>query len=291
MKRNYETALRLLDIGVTPIPLFYMSRVPTVKWTQWIGSFPSISTVKDWFLRSPRNIAAIIERPFIVIDIDDRDKAGCVNVSGLETLETITRRGRHYWFEGKDWELLDGKHIEIDYGDIITNGKLIASPKSLHPSGSHIYDWNDRTPQVISLGEIIERFRIDVREIEIKEKQKEYAPGAVVDIDNKIELSANRIGIINEIKSHLSTWALVSSIMNFRPGSGRYLKAICAFHDDTNPSFLYDTQTDRCKCMAPHCQAYGINGSAFWMDSINIFAIINNISNQEAIQILRESLV
>ena len=81
---------------------------------------------------------------------------------------------------------------------------------------------------------------------------------------------------IQEIKSRVS---ILDLLPNAVPSSrdGRWYVVLCPFHDDQNPSFWIDTERGICECRTCNIKT---------MDVINLYARLNNLTNDEAIKSL-----
>ena len=68
--------------------------------------------------------------------------------------------------------------------------------------------------------------------------------------------------------------------INFSYESERYAKAICPFHNDTDPSFIVDKISQSAKCFSSHCSAN------MKMDHVKLVEFAKHMSRDEAIDFL-----
>ena len=84
--------------------------------------------------------------------------------------------------------------------------------------------------------------------------------------------------IIEEIRSRVSIYDVVSQSVRLQPsGNGRF-KGLCPFHDEKTPSFTVDPQRNTYHCFG--CQAHG--------DSLRFIQETRNLNFPEAIRTLAE---
>ena len=72
------------------------------------------------------------------------------------------------------------------------------------------------------------------------------------------------------------------------PSGDHHLIGCCPFHDDNEPSFWVDTQTQLCSCRVPSCKTRQRRGKP--MDVIEFLARIEGITNGQAIRELHRRL-
>ena len=69
----YETALRYLELGYSPIPIVAGQKRAAIKWKQWQDIRPGRREIDKWFSVAEANVGLVTGNGVVVVDIDDPD--------------------------------------------------------------------------------------------------------------------------------------------------------------------------------------------------------------------------
>lgn len=251
--------------GVTAIPVVFASKRPMVKWTPWRERNPPVSLLRLWFRKAyPCNLGLVLMNDLCVVDFDEIEvyNRWCSTMPHLADSYTVsTSRGAHVYLQMMHDT---GKTYAFDGGEIKGSGIVIAPP-SLHSSGV-VY-------KVLKKQRIAGVVGIDDLGLEIKHE-------IVVRVVDCERYATNGDSIVSRIKraNPIVDWLnQYTTVLQRMDGT---LEAICPFHDDKSPSMLVFPGEARCYCFSTNCRAHRS------MDVINCTALMNGISNQEAISLL-----
>jgi len=263
------TARRWYDAGCTPIPLLYARKKPAIYWRNWQNERPAWSEVCQSFAtRLYRGIGVLTgtsSNNLVVLDFDTvlayaRWKA---TTGSLDTFTVRTGRGFHVYVRLSHPPL---HTLSMEGGEVKASGYVVAPP-STHPSGAEYRQYSTTT----NIHEARDLHELGVRLI-VDDKPKP-AP---------VESKPRHEGysIIEEIKALYPLTTLLSLHTELYPSDqeGRFLMAVCPFHDDHSPSLWVNTELQICGCFSPHCPAHGRA-----VDVINAYGLLTGIQNGEAI--------
>jgi DNA primase len=94
------------------------------------------------------------------------------------------------------------------------------------------------------------------------------------------------MSVVAQIKAQLPMLEYAATLTELRhTGNDRY-SGICPVHPDKNPSFRVNARTNKCQCFSETCQLHHKHG----YDVIDLYAMVQGISNQDAIIALRKEL-
>lgn len=274
MNLVYETAKRLKDASLPVLPVRYMGKNALVDWLEFQTRLPSDTELKSWFPTWMRNLGLIVGNGLLVIDFDFMPAFELWLPVFLarfpeSTYMVKTRRGMHVYIHTE----VQAKNYHGALLDIKAERGYVLIPPSVHPSGFEYKVWND-TPilRVKELSDVLgdewmpEPERVEVGE-SVTQYQREDDPWDEA-------FRADEEKSVGEIRARVS---ILDLLKNARPSdrSGRWYVTYCPFHDDGNPSFWIDTVRGMCGCRKCNIKE---------MDVINLFARLNNLSNQDAIR-------
>lgn len=144
----YDTAKNLVKNGMNVIPISFMKKEPVIKWKEFQERLISKDEIERYFNEEQNNIAIVcgeISENLVVIDFDN----GTVfdefikKYSGHEFLQTPivkSAKGGHIWFRCKDVKSTKLYYNGEKVGDIISEGKYVLVPPSVHPDNIK-YSW------------------------------------------------------------------------------------------------------------------------------------------------------
>ena len=273
-----DVATKLVEQGYSVIPVVYQSKKAMVYWERYQKQLPSHTELEQWFYSNLRNIGLVVGNGLVVVDFDRMDvfeywyKDFVTQYGG--TYMVKTRRGVHAYFHTE----LPAKNYHNDLLDVKAERGYVLIPPSVHPSG---YEYTVLSDSPILRVKCIE----DVLPAYfMPEPEKNAGFGGIGGIrviersDDPWEQAENELPSwdIQEIKSRVS---ILDLLPNAVPSSrdGRWYVVLCPFHDDQNPSFWIDTERGICECRTCNIKT---------MDVINLYARLNNLTNDEAIKSL-----
>lgn len=273
-----DVATKLVEQGYSVIPVVYQSKKAMVYWEQYQKQLPHHTELEQWFYSNLRNIGLVVGNGLVVVDFDRMDvfeywyKNFVAQYGG--TYMVKTQRGVHAYFHTE----LPAKNYHNDLLDVKAERGYVLIPPSVHPSGYEYTVLSDSPIlRVKCLEDVLPAYFMP-------EPEKSVNFGLTGEIrvversDDPWEQAENELPSwdIQEIKSRVS---ILDLLPNAVPSSrdGRWYVALCPFHDDRNPSFWIDTERGICECRTCNIKT---------MDVINLYARLNNLTNDEAIRSL-----
>lgn len=273
MNSPYETAKHWVGEYVPILPVRFMTKKAMVDWKEFQERLPTDTELRTWFHSSIMNLGLVVGNGLVVIDFDFMP-AFEYWLSGFEakypdgTYMVKTRRGVHVYVHTE--ERATNYHSTLL--DIKAERGYVLIPPSVHPSGFEYQVLKDRPVlHVERLDDVLgsewmpapER----IEQVERPKYERLNDPWAEA-------FEASETQTVDEIRSRVS---ILDLMPDAEPSdrSGRWYVTLCPFHDDNNPSFWIDLERGMCGCRKCNIKE---------MDSINLFARLNGISNQEAIR-------
>jgi hypothetical protein len=274
-----QTALNWLSRGIAVIPIAYRSKWPDARllpikydqygqpvikkngriqhdWETYQTRLPTEQQVKDWFSAGDHNLAIVTGwRNLIVVDFDDLQVYNEWQEKSTlpPTYSVLTTRGIHLYF----YLHKPTNSFKLTKIDVQARGKYAVTAPSVHSSGM-TYIALDKSTPILSVADISDVLDIP-KEIKTIIKPK---PGT----------NGNGRDLVSRVKRNYP-------ILSFFPGAeksgDRWYKTLCPFHDDHNASFWIDASRGLCGCFA------GCTVKPF--DAIDLYAVLNNMSIEEAI--------
>jgi hypothetical protein len=262
-----------LDAGLSVIPIWpdrrknphlssvkeYNQRLPTkAEWSGWARRWPdtNIGLITGYFRR------------LVGLDFDDELtfdvwRKGLLDESLLNTWTVKTARGYHVWYSLR----YKNNTIPCDTGvsRIFVKGDLevllrarggyCIVPPSVHYTGKRYHTITNKKPLSVYLDDVL--FGWSEKQVQEHHSiQRAYIP------------THYTVKIEDLIKP-------VVDNPNFRGA----LQAFCPFHDDKTPSAWINVEEQRFGCNA--CWP------GLWWDTVNVYAMLKNITNGEAYKLLR----
>ena len=270
---------RFLALGISVMPLYHRSKEPILPtWREFQSRLPDTEYLAQWFPTDWNNYAVICGWcNLVVIDFD------CIDYYKIWTLvnpdlsdaafKVRTRQGMHVYLRtsapaGND------KRISVKAGiDIQAQGKYVVGPLCTHRSG-HVYAPIGEMifPVVSSIEEILPLHlfpRVASERIEFK--------GTPIALDNHTEypdaFAFASMDLISKVKASVRIESLYAGVQR-SSADGRWLKALCPFHDDKKQSAWIDTLEQYAGCQVCAMKR---------MDVINVYARMHGINNSAAV--------
>ena len=270
-----------IERGFSVIPVHLRSKQPKIKWGLYQKQLPTHDELIRWF-RVPSNAAVVTgTNSLVVIDFDSIQEYVTWSMwalSGPSTAQLILRdaykvrtsRGIHVYTRSS----ANVRNLHYGKIDIKGHGGLVTLPGSIHPSGA-IYTeyggstfplWNDINDILPSWMTVDEKVYEAPRPV-VREDLSMLDKAAVLDMPAMASVD------LNELKRRYRIEDMLDGISFTGDHWG---VAKCPFHDDANPSFWIDTEKQLCGCFS--------GCTAVPLDSVNLFAKLHHLSNQEAIR-------
>lgn len=256
-----DFALRYLDSGIAPIPLWPDKRKnPKLSsFAEFTERLPTAEEVRRWWGQWPTaNIGLITGywRNLVCLDFDELETydywfANCAEGTGNYTWTVTTGRGVHVWYQLPTDPGKSRMYTHPDGFEVLLRAKggYCIAPPSIHWTGK-------RYKTLINVQPLkVEAVPLDGW----MEKALQAQPAKVKPVTPRMHPNIRIEDIIQPIG---------------RPsGRGSY-KARCPFHQDDHPSAWVNVEQQRFGCNA--CWP------GQWWDVVNLYAMIEGISNNEA---------
>jgi hypothetical protein len=265
-------AKRWYERGILPLPLHARSKRPAISWYDWQHERPEWATIESVFnTKFYRNIGLLtgpISDNLIVLDFDKPlPYVKWRRCTDIRTYTVRTGRGYHCYLRLRRPPV---GTLSMDGGEIKGSGYVVAPP-STHPNGVEYVQYGDTT-------DILEFENLMAAGIELLtfETPKRRIPTTASGPQSRGSASSN---LVHEIKQQLSITAYLSNYTEFVPSGNGWLMCHCPFHADTIPSMWVSISQGLCRCFSPTCIAHG----TYPLDVINVYALMNHLSNRNAI--------
>jgi hypothetical protein len=159
MTTPLDTVLGYAAKGWQVFPLQVRAKEPLHRSRGFHDATSNPARLQRWFGRYPYNVGIRTGTAsgVFVLDVDGKDGVDALqNLEDQhgplpETLTSLTRRGKHYWFQ-LDRPLPSSLSRVGPQLDIKADGGYVAAPFSVHPSGT-VYEWVDATLSTASAPE------------------------------------------------------------------------------------------------------------------------------------------
>jgi len=257
-----------------PIPLYFGTKVPAVKWSLWQENKPSWNKVANAFSTTLyRNIGILtgaISGNLTVLDFDKPNEYAVWHRQyPLDTRTVRTSRGIHVYLR---LVKLPSGTLSMEGGEIKSSGYVVAPPSS-HSSGRE-YFYRNSGP--IYVAESLAQIGI-MPTLPEKILRSQVAP--------TLSKNGSKPQLISEIKRMLPITRLLMQYTELLPSGGYFLKGRCPLHNDNKPSLWVNYRLGICSCFSVKCIGHGRP-----MDVINLYARLTGISNRDSIIALGERL-
>lgn len=248
-------ALLFHDMGIPVLPCYRESKAILKGYGPSKDRTASREFLYTWIKDKNNNYAlAAGHSGLVVLDFDDyqvyQDWAAAVGKLA-DTFTVTTHRGYHVYYLSDDVRSWRSAGVEV-----LGKGKAVIGPYSLHPSGELYLPVNP--PEIRSITTVSD-FPLLSTNRPVNPKPPKKAPDHIKGLR----------GGISPVKRIKSTWTVLDALEQLHPdsfasikGSGRWLSALCPFHDDHRSSLWIDTER---KIFG--CHACGVHG-----DVINLVA-------------------
>lgn len=274
-----DHALYWRDQDITPIPIVFRGKYPSVPWKQWVGRMPPELLVKAWFGPKKRvNLGLLLEKGLTVLDFDQIGSYLNWRKEHPQLAETRTHlsaRGAHVWFRLHKPPTKTASFCwgSAHSGDIKVTGVVVAPP-SIHPTGKEYRVLVDRP---IQEAESVSDLGIVEKEVQIHYNGVGFRPHAGGYRGRPPILGENPVARIKQMIPILDWIARLTTPYQV---SQRQYMATCPFHLDRNPSLgIWPTEAC-CYCFSPACRAHKKS------DVINCAQYHYGVSVQQAIKLL-----
>lgn len=289
-KLDFIRQLRIMNIAV--MPLYHRSKTPILStWGYLQSQLPSEQELNSWFPTDWNNYAVICGwNNLVVIDFDTFELFDLwrlvLRANGMSRIvetsfKVITSKGFHVYLRTAE-KAVNSKRIARSAGiDVQAVGKYVVGPGCVHPNGTQYVPVGElRLIEVPSVESVLPvEFFPHVRcddvvyngaPVELTATNTEYQSDPLTDTRD----------LISKVKASVRIESLFPSASR-SSRDGRWLKALCPFHDDRHESFWIDVHRQLCGC-----QVCGMKP----MDAINLQARIWNVSESVAVRRMAENV-
>jgi DNA primase (bacterial type) len=290
MAKIFDFAMQFLELGVSVIPLYHRSKNPLlISWEPYKTKLSADLEIRQWFPTDWNNYGVVAGwQNLVIIDFDDIEyfnlwQLWCgtqdsdVQYIAERSFKVLTRRGIHVYLM-TDKPASNSKRIAKKGGiDIQAQGKYVVGPGCVHPSG-HVYEPTGDfifpiVPDIESIMPLDLFPPVAISDVEFHGEPPVIVP-MVTQYDAFAAASvASDVDLISKVKQSVRIENLFSGVQKSGV-DGRWLKALCPFHDDAHPSFWIDTRKQLCGC-----NVCGMKP----MDAINLYSRMHNISESLAV--------
>jgi hypothetical protein len=287
-----DWAMQFLGLGIAVFPVHYRNKTPKIKWEIYQDELPEASQVYRWFAGGSLHNYGVVSgwQNLTILDFDDMQKWYDWNIWVLDqpddspasiaasmAFKVQTARGMHVYLQIP--EQLNNMHIN---GLDIKKHGYVLGPGSTHPS-SVLYSALSENLIIPLVNNLADVFPADWwAELQHPVMPENVAGGYSVGISvpDPFEAATMCDGAGRDVVAQIrERHKLQNFIYDVVKTGDHWYMGRCPFHPDKNPSFWIDDtkQIGNCqKCNFPRP-----------FDVINLFAQIQRVSNQDAIQILR----
>lgn len=265
----------VFEAGFPIVPVVYHSKRAMIEWEYYQDHLPTENDLLSWFYSPLRNLGVVVGNGLVVIDFDVQEVFDYWHHTEFlpkhpeGTYMVKTRRGVHVYVKTSE----PARNSHNSLLDVKAERGYVLAPPSIHPSGYQYSVLSNRP--ILS----IERLSDVLPAVYTPEPENayntEYQNDMPVYYDDPFDEADNAQNFdLRAIKTKFSILDLLKGVRK-SDRSGRWFIAYCPFHDDKNPSFWIDMKNGICGCHKCNIKP---------MDVVNLFARLNNISNQEAIK-------
>ncbi len=291
----YQYALEFLRMGIAVVPVPYKQKAPVIPWKKYQQELPSENDLWTWFHLRKINYAIITGwQGLTVLDFDDVQEYnrwlywtsnvdGITDLVGRKAFRVQSSRGVHVYIRlprGLKSRRVGEKGKQIDIQSL---NKLVVGPGSVHPSGvayMALKPWI-YLPRVETLSDVlpVEKLLEDT-----EQPTHVVTPARRAPLSDPWAAAANprTNGDAKTVEKIKQKYPIETLFTELERTGDHYFITHCPLHDDEKSSMWIDTKKQICNCFA--CQI------SKPMDVINLYARMYGISNDEAIQVLKEGL-
>ena len=279
----HQFIYKFIEMGIAVMPLYHRSKEPMLaSWREFQSRLPDTEYL-SWFPTDWCNYGVICGWcNLVVIDFDNIEyyniwKLHCnsmwVNIADI-AFKVRTRQGMHVYLRTEQPSCND-KRISIKAGiDIQAQGKYVVGPLCTHRTGCIYAPIGEMIFPVVSSIEEILPLHLFPR---VASDRTEFT-GTPIPATNTEYLNADpfafaSMDLISKVKASVRIESLYAGVQRSST-DGRWLKALCPFHDDKKQSAWIDTQRQIAGCQVCAMKP---------MDCINVYARMHGINNSAAV--------
>lgn len=285
-----EYVRQFVEMGISVMPLYHRSKIPILStWCELQSKLPSEQEMNSWFATDWCNYAVIAGwQNLVVIDFDTfelfdlwRLVMRFLNLRHVveTSFKVVTAHGLHVYLRTME-RTENSKRIAKSGGiDVQAQGRYVVGPGCVHPSGTQYVPVGElQLLEVESIEQVLPlEYFPSVRTddviyhgapVEFVSNHTEYQ-----DIDPFSLASCDSVDLITKVKASVRIESLFPGAVRSST-DGRWLKAICLFHDDHHESFWIDTRRQLCGC-----QVCGFKP----LDVVNLYSKMHGINNHDAV--------
>jgi hypothetical protein len=291
-----ETARYWRSLGISTIPIQYRDKRPDsaklkgAGWEPYMTRLPSDTELQVWFGGGLVNIGLVVGmQGLTVIDFDDAGEysrwlmwatnyAGFTRYIAETTFTVTTARGAHVYVRLPYTE----RNRHMPGIDIKASRGYVLTPPSIHPSGKEYSVLHDSFPALVeALSDVLPP---DLLTANVDLPAGVHLPVTLTPATDPWSVAARgfdpSMDLVHTIRNEIPIISLFPGAIR-SSGDGRWMMAVCPFHDDRDPSMWIDTTRGICGCYA------GCTPKP--LDVINLYGRLHGLSNREAIFALAQA--
>lgn len=138
----YVTESQYMQLGWSVVPIPHRSKFPVIPWAEFQKLPASADQVERWVAEGTGLgvVCGEVSQGLVCLDFDDRFayESWAAQNPISQTLPTAqSQRGFHVFYRAKRYQPSAKLHfMGPSVGDVLSNGKLVVLPPTLHPSGT-----------------------------------------------------------------------------------------------------------------------------------------------------------
>jgi len=287
---------QLIQMGIAVMPLYHRSKEPMLPSWGWLQSlFPDTEYLTQWFATDWNNYGVICGwGNLVVLDFDTfewfdlwRATMHYLNMNWVvaTSFKVITAHGMHVYLRTTE-RAENSKRIARSAGiDVQAQGRYVVGPGCTHPTGTQYVPVGElhlvEVPNVETILPVDLFPRVTAETAKFNGTMPEFvSTNTECQNDPFAQASMDAMDLISKIKASVRIETLFAGVQRSSV-DGRWLKALCPFHDDKHQSAWIDTLRQ-----LAGCQVCGMPP----MDVINVFSRMRNISVSAAVTALAEEI-
>lgn len=285
--KKLDFVRQFIKMGISCMPLYHRSKEPVLPaWRELQTRLPTHTEYLEWFSGDWNNYGVICGWcNLVVIDFDSmflfdlwREWVSATQY-GCTGFRVQTRKGMHVYLQTITPAANDKRVSRSGGVDIQAQGKYVVGPGCVHPSGfvyepigDFVFPVVDSVESVLPL-DLFPRVRAEAAyngaQVVFERSDTEY----LLDPFDTRDL-------ISKVKSLVRIESLFTGVQRSST-DGRWLKALCPFHQDKHQSAWIDTVRQ-----LAGCQVCGMKP----MDIINVYARTRGMSESAAVKALAQEV-
>lgn len=288
-----EYIKQFFKMGISVIPLSHRSKEPKDSltggtWNQFFTTSNTEYQLSSWFGSGWLNYGVVCGwNNLVVIDFDKLEYFAiwALHVGNFadSCFKVLTSRGCHVYVR-TELPAANDKRISKKGGiDVQADRKFVVGPGSIHPNGTEYQGIGVMNfPVVESIESILP---LDLFPCVSGSAAEPIAPIQFTPTHTEYDafqyaMFGEHVDLITTVKSRVRIESLFGDARKTST-DGRWLSALCPFHDDHKPSLWIDTKMQICGCSVCGFRP---------MDAINLYARSHNMTESDAVRAMAKEL-